>query len=54
MSISTVEIDVPLTLDVTVTQDIANAKPRHDIERIVENHGYACPVICTPEELMED
>jgi len=33
---------------------IANAKLRHDIERIVESHGYACPVICTPEELMED
>ena len=33
---------------------IANAKLRHDIERILENHGYACPVICTPEELMED
>jgi len=33
---------------------IANATLRHDIERIVEDHGYACPVICTPEELMED
>jgi len=33
---------------------IANAILRHDIERIIENHGYACPVICTPEELMED
>jgi predicted nucleic acid-binding protein len=33
---------------------IANAKLRHDIERIVENHGYTCPVICTPEELMEE
>lgn len=33
---------------------IANAKLRHDIERIVEKLGYACPVICTPEELMED
>jgi predicted nucleic acid-binding protein len=33
---------------------IANAKLRHDIERIIEQHGYACPVICTPEELMED
>jgi predicted nucleic acid-binding protein len=33
---------------------IANAKLRHDIERIVENYGYACPIICTPEELMED
>jgi hypothetical protein len=33
---------------------IANAKLRHDIEQVVEKHGYACPVICTPEELMED
>ena len=33
---------------------IANAALRHKIERIVENHGYACPVICTLEELMED
>ncbi len=33
---------------------IANAKLRNEIERIIEDHGFACPVICTPEELMED
>jgi hypothetical protein len=33
---------------------IANARLRHDIEQIVENLGYSCPVICTPEELMEE
>lgn len=24
------------------------------IEALVEEAGYACPVICTPEELMEE
>ena len=24
------------------------------VEGIVEAAGYACPIICTPEELMED
>ena len=33
---------------------IANAALRHHIERVVESHGYLCPIICTPEELMED
>ncbi|MBU2601067.1 MAG: type II toxin-antitoxin system VapC family toxin [Actinobacteria bacterium] len=33
---------------------IANASHRHRIEAVVEEVGYACPVICTPEELMED
>ncbi len=33
---------------------LANAMHRHEIERIVEVHGYACPVICTPAELMEE
>ena len=27
---------------------------RSQIETLVEDVGYACPVICTPEELMED
>jgi len=33
---------------------LANAAHRHRIEAVVEDAGYACPVICTPEELMED
>lgn len=33
---------------------LANASHRNRIEALVEGAGYACPVICTPEELMED
>ena len=33
---------------------LANAAHRNRIEELVEEAGYACPVICTPEELMED
>lgn len=33
---------------------LANAALRHRIEMLVEEAGYACPVICTPEELMEE
>jgi len=33
---------------------IANARLRGPIERIVGEHGFACPVICTPTEMMED
>ena len=33
---------------------LANATLRGRIETQVEEAGYACPVICTPEELMED
>ncbi|MBN1103300.1 MAG: type II toxin-antitoxin system VapC family toxin [Deltaproteobacteria bacterium] len=33
---------------------LANAIFRHQIESIVEMRGYQCPVICTPEELMEE
>ena len=32
---------------------IANAARRSDIEALVEDAGYSCPIICTPEELME-
>lgn len=32
---------------------LANASHRNRIETLVEGAGYACPVICTPEELME-
>jgi len=33
---------------------IANAALRPRIERVVESYGYLCPIICTPDELMED
>ena len=33
---------------------LANASLRVQIAALLENAGYACPVICTPEELMED
>ncbi len=32
---------------------IANALMRKRIISLVEGAGYVCPVICTPEELME-
>ena len=32
---------------------LANAVHRPQIEAMVEKAGYACPIICTPEELME-
>jgi len=32
---------------------LANAVQRNQIVALVESAGYACPVICTPEELME-
>ncbi|MFP4502557.1 MAG: type II toxin-antitoxin system VapC family toxin [Candidatus Hydrogenedentota bacterium] len=33
---------------------LANAALRERIGHLVEAAGYRCPVICTPEELMED
>ena len=33
---------------------LANATLRVQIAGLLEDAGYACPVICTPEELMED
>jgi len=33
---------------------LANASLRVQIAALLEDTGYACPVICTPEELMED
>ncbi len=33
---------------------LANAAHRSRIETLVEEAGYACPIICTPEELMEN
>ena len=32
---------------------LANASLRVRIAVLLEDAGYACPVICTPEELME-
>ncbi len=32
---------------------IANAVRRHQVETLVNDSGFDCPVICTPEELME-
>ena len=32
---------------------LANASLRVQIAALLEDTGYACPVICTPEELME-
>jgi hypothetical protein len=34
-------------------QHLAGAGKRRKIERIVTGNGFACPAICTPEELME-
>ena len=33
---------------------IANAMMIHKIEKIANSNGYIAPVICTPQELMED
>lgn len=33
---------------------INNAQMKHQITRLVEKHGYVCPVICTPDELVGD
>jgi len=33
---------------------IANAKMRHLVEQVCRELGYEAPVICTPEELIED
>lgn len=33
---------------------LANASHRDTIRAVVESRGFRCPVICTPEELMED
>ncbi|MBN2308796.1 MAG: hypothetical protein JXR94_07495 [Candidatus Hydrogenedentes bacterium] len=35
-------------------EHLANAAHRCQIEAIVEKARYACPIICTPEELMEN
>lgn len=32
---------------------LANAVLRRRVERVLTDAGYECPVICTPEELME-
>jgi len=31
---------------------IANAQLQREVRRIVSEHGYSLPIICTPQELM--
>jgi len=33
---------------------IANARMLHSVEQIANENGYQCPIICTPQELMEN
>jgi hypothetical protein len=33
---------------------INNANTRHRIERVIDAAGYNCPVLCSPEELIDD
>lgn len=33
---------------------MANATMRRQVEQFLDNLGYVCPIICTPEELMEE
>lgn len=30
---------------------INNAETKADIASVIENHGFACPILCSPEEL---
>ena len=43
-----------LPLDVGNCAHIANATMRTRIETICRGEGYEPPILCTPEELMED
>ena len=43
-------IDYLLTWNCT---HLANAQLRRQVERFLDEAGYECPIICTPEELME-
>ena len=47
---SVCEMDILLTWN---SRHIANAAIRERLRKIVEAAGFALPVICTPEELME-
>lgn len=47
---SVYEMDILLTWN---SRHIANAAIRERLRKIVEAAGFALPVICTPEELME-
>jgi hypothetical protein len=42
------QIDYLVTWNI---RHIANAQIRRTTERIIEEHGYQRPIICTPEEL---
>lgn len=44
-------IDYLLTWNFT---HINNAQMKSKIISIVEKHGYLCPIICSPEELLGD
>lgn len=33
---------------------LANAATAKEVARVCERYGLECPVICTPEELMEE
>lgn len=33
---------------------LANALARNRIEKAIQEQGFRCPIICTPEELMEN
>jgi len=45
------DIDFLLTWN---CRHLANALSRKRIENTVQEQGYRCPIICTPEELMEN
>ena len=49
-----VETSVVSYLTGRTSKDTIVAAHRTMIEVVVEEAGYGCPVICTPEELMED
>ena len=48
---ATNEMDYLLTWNM---KHIANAAMRNQIEQICRSSGYEAPIMCTPEELMED
>jgi len=44
-------------MDYLLTWNLAhihNAQMENDIRMVVEQHGYQCPVICSPDELLGD
>jgi len=49
-----IETSVISYLKGRLSTDTIVAAHRWRIESLVEEAGYVCPIICTPEELMED